>query len=134
MVELDLDEGQSPLLSLLQQAVYEDNLFKKFNAVDILISALDDDLRGITGANKMKLYLHKEVLSNEDYMRKLQLFSRIADNPETAIEYFGQDFLTHPEFHFDKAFQTKLSELNKRVNHFIGKLIKELSKGEEIDI
>lgn len=130
----DLDDGQSPILSLLQQAVFEENILKKLNAVDILISALEPDISNEMKAKDMKRYIHKEVLSNEDFMRKLQLFSRISEYPETAIEYFGNDFITHPEFHFEKDFVGKLSEINRKLNHFIGILIKEHSKGEELEI
>lgn len=131
---LDLGEGQSPILSLLQQSVFEDNMFKKLNAVDILISGLDSDIAENTNAKSMKVYLHKEVLSNESFMRQLQMFARISDHPETAIEYFGQDFITHPEFHFDRVFINKLATINKKVNHFIGLLIKEYSQGESLEI
>lgn len=131
---LDLGDGQSPILSLLQQSVFEDNMLKKFNAVDILISAFETDIATKSKAKEMKVYLHKEVLSNEQFMRKLQMFSRISDNPETAIEYYGQDFVTHPEFHFNSEFVKKLAIINRKVNHFIGLLIKEYSKGESIEV
>lgn len=131
---LSLDDGQSPILSLLQQAVFEDNVFRKLNAVDILISALDDEISDKKQAKAMKTYLHKEVLSNQEFMRRLHLFSRISDHPETAIAYYGQDFSTHPEFHFNKEFMERLSVINKKLNSFIGTLIKELAKGDEIEI
>jgi len=132
MPDLLMDEGKSPILSLAQQAVFEDNMFRKMNAVDTLISSLEDDVSKKIGAFAMKQYLHKEVLSNEDFMRQLQMYARIVDNPETAIEYFGQDYVTHPEFNFDTDFMTKLNHINKQVNHFIGTLIKELAKTEEM--
>jgi len=131
---LDLDDGQSPILSLLQSAVYEDNILKRLNATDTLISALEDNIADKNQAKLMRKYIHEEVLSNEDFMRRLKLFTRIDEHAETSIEYFGQDFLTHPEFHFDKEFISKLSEINKKLNHFIGTLIKEYSRGDQIEL
>lgn len=133
MVEpLGLEEAQSPLLSLLQQIVFEDNFLRKIKAVDILISALDDDIKTATNAMQMKKYLHQEVLSNDEFRRKVELFARVCDNVETGIEYFGQDFITHPEFNYSPEFMGKLSQIEKKVHHFVGKLIKEYSAGEEI--
>jgi len=129
-----LDDGPSPLLSLLQQSVFETNILRKLNAVDILISALDPDLAIDTKAMQMKEYLHDEILSNDTYTRQLQLFTRISEHPETAIEYYSTDYITHPEYHYDAKFAAKLQEVNKKVNHFIGVLIKELSRGEEIEL
>lgn len=143
---LDLGDGQSPILSLLQQAVFEDNLFRKLNAVDILISALEPHMAKISNSKEMQRYIHQDIFGysiedeseqdqeKQDFMRKLRLFSKVSDMPETAIEYYGIDFITHPEFHFDNDFDVKLKEINLRLNKFIGILIREYSKGEELEL
>lgn len=131
---LPLDEQQSPLPSILQQCVFEDNIFRKLQAVDILISALDDDMLKKIKGIKMKNWLHTNFINNVEFMRQLRLHSKVGEHPETSIEYYGQDFLTHPEFVFDAKFVETLTDLDKKLNHFIGKLLKEFSKTEDITL
>lgn len=147
---LGLDEAQSPLLSILQQVVFEDNFLRKIKAVDILISALEKDtaksirilvevqedgkiVKKKVDAYGFRRYIHQEVLSNDKFRRKVELFARVTDHVETGIEYFGADFITHPEFIYNAEFMSKLAKIERVMHHFVGKLIKEYSKGEEVE-
>ena len=133
-MELSLDDKPSPVLSLAQNIVFEDNFHRKFNAVDILISALDKDIKKETGAEEIHRYLHSKVLDNIIFSRKLGLFSRMSEHPETGIELYGTDYPTHPEFFYDKEFVKDLYEINNEVNRFIGRLIKKLSEGDTFEV
>lgn len=129
---LDLGDDKHPLLPLWQQVVFEPDILRKLEAVDSLISALDSNIAQKTNAKALKAYIHKEILSNENLSRKLELLRRVTEHPETAIEYFGQDYITHPEFHFDSEFWNLLKDVRRRVNIFVGKVLKEMTTGEEI--
>lgn len=130
--EIILDEGKQLVPSLLQQVVFEDNVSVRLQATDTLLSALDEDIKKKLETQKFKIWLNKEFLKNTDFMRQLKLYSKINENVETAIEYHGQDYLTHQEFVFNEDFEKRVMLLTRRLNSLIGKLIKEFSKGEGI--
>jgi len=145
---ISLDDGQSPILSLLQQAVFQTDMFKYIKGVDTIINSLDKNMRKLTNADEMQRYIHveiygvqddpnnptKESIEREKFMRRLRMMSKINELPETAIEYYGQDFKTHPEFHFSQDFDNKMKDIEIRLNKFTGSCLKELAKGDEFEI
>lgn len=129
-----LDEGNGSItISLLQTIFTQDNMFLKLNQMDTCLSALDEKLVKETNAHIFKKWLNEKFLKDTNFIRQLKIYSKINENTETALEYFGQDFISHPEFAFDKDFEKKLAYLNKQINHFTGKLLKELTKGETLE-
>lgn len=132
--QLILDEGKNFIPSLLQQVVFMENLFVKLNAVDTLISSMDNDIIEKTNGKEFRKWLHINYLKNVEFMRQLKIYVRISEQTETALEYFGQDFLTHQEFVFDEEFEKKLSFLNRKLNHFIGTLLRETNKADTFEI
>lgn len=133
MVDLTIDEKETPVPSMLQQIAFEDNLIRKLNAIDVVCSALTPEIAKVTEAQKFKKWLNKEFLQNKEFMRKLSLLIRLEAHPETAIELASVDYDSHPEFHYDNEFHAKVADLNQKINHFIGKCIKEHGAGEDID-
>ena len=132
--QLVLDDETKAVPALLQQLVFEDNMFRKLNAVDTLLSALEPDMKQSTGTDRFHKWLHENFINSDRFMRRLNLYSKMNDNVETALELYGQDYYTHPEFYYEKKWFVTLNELNKAINRVVGKLLKEFSRGETIDI
>ena len=120
------------LTTLAQQLVFESSLLVKLNAIEPIINALDPDQAKAVGAPAFKTWLSK-LTQDTKFMRQLKIYTTIISNVETSIEYVGQDYLTHPEYQFDEAFEKKLSRINKTINEFTGKLIRELNKEQVIE-
>lgn len=131
-MELQIDDGNSPLPQMLQQIAFEENIYKKMQAVDVICSSLSGKISKKVKGTQFKNWLNETYLENTEFIRKLKLISKLEAYPETAIELSSLDFVTHPEFHYDEDFQNAVTELNKKLNHFIGKCIKELSQGNSI--
>lgn len=131
--ELKLDEGKDTIPILLQQLVFEANISIRLQALDTLLSAIDDDISKRMKVKIFKTWLRRKYLSRVDFVRQLKLYSKINENVETAIEYHGKDFLTHSEYIFDEEFENEVTELSKNINNFVGKLLKEYAKGEVIE-
>ena len=128
-----LDDGKQLIPSLLQQLVFETNIMTRLQAMDTLLSGIDEEMKKQMDVDEFKLWLNQNFLKKTLFMRKLKLYSKINENVETAIEYHGQDYLTHAEFVFNEDFEKEVMHLTRRINSFVGKLIKEYSKGEGID-
>lgn len=128
-----LEDSKEFIPSLLQQLVYESNIFVRLQAMDTLLSAIDDDMARKLEVAKFKKWLNHKYLKRVDFMRQLKLYSKINDNVETSIEYHGQDYLTHSEYIFNEDFENEVMELSKYINHYVGKLLKEFAKGEAIE-
>ena len=131
--QLIMDEGNQIIPSLLNQLVYEENIMKRLQAMDTLCSACDEGIDVKLKVKDFKEEIRKKYLSKVDFLRRLKLYSKINDNVETAIEYHGQDYITHPEYIFDDEFEIKITELNKKINSFVGELLKEFARGESIE-
>lgn len=121
------------VVSMLQNIAFETNLYKKLHAVDVVCSALDDETAKSVNAKEFKNHINKEYLLNKKFIRKLKLISMLENYPETSIELSAQDYITHPEFHYDEKIHDKIAYLNRLINHFTGKCMKELNKGVSID-
>lgn len=132
-MDIQLDDGRSPLPNMLQQITFEDNTYKKMMAVDVVCSSLDNKISKKVDAIDFKRWLNDNYLKDKAFIRKLKLISKLEAYPETAIELSSIDFVTHPEFHYNEEFQDRIAELNKKLNHFLGKCIKELSVGSSIE-
>lgn len=127
------ESNANHVTSMLQNIAFESNLFKKLHAVDVICSALDNEVAEVVKAKEFKKYINKEYLLNKDFIRKLKLISMLESYPETSIELSSQDYITHPEFHYDESFHNKIGKLNRMINHFTGICMKELNKGESIE-
>jgi len=131
--DLILDDGNQIIPSLLNQLVYEENIMRRLQAMDTLCSACDEKIDMKLKVKEFKTELRKKYLSRVNFLRRLKLYSKINDNVETAIEYHGQDYITHPEYIFDDDFEVEITELNKKINSFVGELLKEFARGESIE-
>lgn len=129
-MELELDEGQSPLLGLLNQVVFSDNLYQRMRVTDIIIYALDDDVKEDTDSATFQRYLHK-YFSDKKFMRQLSYYSMVKNNIETSIEYFGQDYISTPDYHFNAEFEELVAIIEKKLAKFLGSVIKALQEGTE---
>lgn len=134
MSDLMLDEGEPIIPSLLKLLVYEDNVMKRLQAMDTLCSAIDEDISKKLKIKEFKKELNEKYMDDLIFLRKLKLYSKMNDNVETAIEYHGEDYSTHPEFIYDVEFEKEINILTKNINNFVGKLLKEFAKGDSIDI
>jgi ribosomal protein L17 len=112
----------------VQEAINQENLFKKLRLTHII-------MHSINLTEKKANELHKrieEMLTDIDFMRKLKLNSKIKDNDITAIEYLGKDYRGGDEnMVFDAEFESILTELEKRIDEYLGMVLTELTKGED---
>jgi len=130
---IEIGEGEELIPALLKQMVYEDNVMKRLQAMDTLLSAIDEDIAKKLKTKEFKKELNVSYLDDVIFIRKLKLYSKMNENVETAIEYLGEDYVTHPEFIFDEKFEVKVNILNKKINNFTGNLLKEYSMGDSIE-
>lgn len=130
--EFSLDEGDNPLIVLFQQLTFEDNLSKKLVAIDLLLGGVDDATAKKVGSVAFKRYLRRNYLADMVFIRKLRLYSKILETPETAIAYLGTDFDSHPEFIYDEKFEKSAKKLELMINNFVGRLLKHYTKSEII--
>lgn len=134
MSEIILEDKKNTIPALLNALVYETDLLRKLNAVDTVLSALEPEIVEKTHAIDFKNWLNRNFLTNLQFMRQLKAYSAIISTPETCQEYFSTDYLTHPEYQFDEDFEKLLIKINRQINHFVGKLLKEFSKGDSINV
>jgi len=140
--DLFIEEGTNLVPSILQNLYFETNILTRLQAIDTLMSALDDQIEMKLKIKAFKKKLKEEYMlpsknkkdPRDNFMRRLKLYSKINENTETAIEYHSQDFITHPEYIFDEDFENKITELNMEINTLVGSLTKEYSRGEEIEL
>jgi hypothetical protein len=133
-MEIQVNEPKSLLPSVIMSLCFEQSVFSRLQALEIVLNSLEQDRADEIGATKFKQWLNKYFLSNLDFMRKLKLHSQIQTNPELCFEYNSIDFDSHPEFKFDKLFEKELQSLNSQINKFVGILLREAQKGETVEI
>lgn len=132
MMEIDID-GTNPLQSTIQQLIFTENLLIKMRVTDIVINALENKVAEKTNAKDMKKYLYKFFDDNK-FMRKVHYLSQIKNNTETSIEYHGMDYLSSHDFHYDERFEMTINEIEKKLSKFFGALLRELTKGVDIEL
>lgn len=132
MIDLDMG-GMNPLLMIIQNIALEQNIFKKLENTDTIINALDDDLKEKVKGVEFQKYIHK-LYSDDYFIRKLQSTSTMKDNVESSLEYFGFDYLSNPDFTYDKQFEEKLMGIRKKLSVFYGSLIKEMTTAKGIEL
>ena len=132
-MELNLDEGSNPLQMVVQQLIFEKNLQTKLEATDVVINALDSKIKKNCNAKQFQKFLH-DLFNDGIFMRKLSLISQMKDIPELAVEYQGQDYLSTPDYHYDLDYEKKIIEIKKKLQKFLGQLLKEFSSGMELEL
>jgi hypothetical protein len=134
LMPIDLDMGgMNPLLMMVQNIALEQNIFKKLENTDTIINALDDETKEKVEGEKFQKYIHS-LYVNDAFMRQLQSTSTMKDNVESSLEYFGFDYLSNPDFTYDKEFEQKLMIIRKKLSVFYGSLIKELTTAKGIEL
>jgi len=131
--EFSLSEPNQLLPSIITQLVFEENLLRRLNGTYTLLSALDEDLAIKVNATKHKRWI-QQLLNDVLFIRQLSLYSKVVDIPETAIELFGTDYLTHPEFQFDDKFQNRIISINKTLSILIGHILREYNTMGDIEL
>jgi len=126
-------EGTNPLQTTIQQLIFTENLLTKMRATDIVINALEDKIVEKTDAKNTQKYLYK-FFNDSKFMRKMHYLSQIKTVAETSIEYHGTDYLSSYDFHYDEKFEITINEIEKRLAKFLGALLKELTRGIDIEI
>lgn len=129
-IDLGID-GMNPLLMFVQNIAVEKNIFNKLENTDTIINSLDDEMKTKVNAIAFQKFIHK-LYANDEFMRKLEYVSTIKDNVESSLEYFGFDYLSNPDFTYDKAFEEEVREIRKKLSVFYGNLIKEMTTAEGI--
>jgi len=124
------EEGQTKLEEMLGSLSYETNFFRRLQILEVVFNMIDDELAEKIDLQSFKMFLGKFIDDNK-FMRKAKMISIIEDNVETALEYHGRDYISAPEFQYDKSFQEKRRIIDKQINNFIGKTLKELNNVED---
>jgi hypothetical protein len=120
------DGQQSQVHIIVQQAINETNIYKKIRLTHIINHSF-------TTENKKHNDLHKyldKMLTDTSFMRKLKLNTTIKQNDQTSIEYYGKDYLGGDEnLQFDQEFEDILTEVENKIDEYLGFVLTELSKG-----
>jgi len=130
---LENEDKNNRIFIIAKELVLETNFFKRLQGVDVLIEMLDDDL-------KVKCdYLDyrkdvKEYVEDDLFVRQAKLLSVIVDNVETAIEYYGKDYLNGDDFLYREDFEEKRKRVDNSINKFLGVVLREVSVTEELII
>lgn len=126
------DEGTT-LPSVVNHIIFESNLQKKLEATDVVINALNKDIMDKTKAKEFQKFLHN-IFDDKGFMRKLSFYSQLKDVPELSIEYSGIDYLSMPDFQYDELYEDRIVDIKKKLQKFLGALLREFSKGVEINL
>ncbi len=127
------NEESNPIHNLLTNCIFQDNLLIKMRVTDTIINSLDSDIKTKTKANIFKKFM-QDIFNDIEFMRKFEYNAQLKSNIETSIELLGFDYLSEPEFHFNNDFEKKLSEIHNKLSIFHGALLKELNKGNSIEL
>ena len=100
---------------------------------ELNLKEINQELKNKIGAEKFRRYLHS-FFNNNKFMRELEYFSKIKSNIETSLEYTGFDYLSSTDFHYNEKFEKIITDIEKKLARFIGLVLKELSKGMEIEL
>lgn len=115
---------------ILNQVVFNDNLLSKLRITDIVIHALDDDTKQAVNAASFQKYLHS-LFDDADFMRQLNYYSMLKTHIETSSEYFGQDYVSAPDYQYNPNYEAKVAIIEKKLAKFIGSIIKSIQEGVE---
>ena len=133
-MELQFDnEEPNPIKSIVQQIIFEQNLKRKLDALDVVINGLDKQTYDNTNSKEFQVYINS-LFSDRFFMRKLTYISQINDVPELCLEYTGRDYLSNQEFDYNDKFENKVSEIRKKVNVYLGALLKEFTKSTTLEL
>ena len=133
-MDMNFGENENNIrVSIITSLIFEKNLQTKMEAIDVVINSLDEETKNNTKAKKYQEYLHK-LFDDENFMRLLSYNSSMKENIEYAIEYNGRDYASNPEFYYDWKFEKRLMKIKKIFNQFLGKLLDDITKGEEFEI
>lgn len=133
---MELDFGNNaymPIQAIIQQIIFNDNLLQKLRATDVIINALDENIAEKTNAKAFQKFIHS-IFEDTAFIRRLTYLSYIKTNIETALEYTGYDYISNPDFHYDETMEKKMQMIEKRLAKFLGNILKELNKGEDIEL
>lgn len=133
MMDLNIGEQNNSLLNYIQQVSLEKNVFQKLEYTDIIINALNDDIKKKVKAKEFQRYIHN-LYADDEFMRKLEYVSTIKDNVESSLEYFGFDYASAPDFTYQKETEERIKEIRKELAKFFGTLLKEMNKGVELEL
>jgi hypothetical protein len=127
---LDGNSGMQ-LSDMLRALTFEDNFFKRLQALEVIKEMIEEEMKKLVDYD---LFIEHIAKYTEDpkFMREAKRISIIEENVETALEYYGRDYVSTPEFDFNEQFQQKRAIVDKQINTFVGKLLKELNQGEDI--
>lgn len=120
---------QADLIStFITLAVNEENLYKKLRLTNIVLHSMNQSILTATKTDEYHLKL-KDLISDSEFLRKLKLNATIKENPASAIEYLGKDYIGGDEnYVFDTRFEDFLTEFKMETDEALGKIVKELSK------
>ena len=100
-MELELEQGQNPLYNTLQNIIFSDNLYQKMTMIIVVINPLKKNQKKKTNTEKTKKYI-QTLYKDKKFMHMLKYYSHIQSNTELAVEYFGMDYLSSPDYHYNE--------------------------------
>ena len=130
---LESEEKNNRIFVIAKELVLETNFFKRLQGVDVLIEMLDDDLKVRCDYLEYKKDV-KDYVKDELFLRQAKLLSVVVDHPETAIEYYGKDYLNGYDFSYREDFEDKRKKVDNSINRFLGVVLREVSVTEELMI
>lgn len=117
--------------TLVTAAVGEENLYKKLRLTNTILHSLEDSqMEGL----ELKEYHDKlkELILDVEFLRKLKFNATIKENPMSAIEYLGKDYIGgDSNFNYDEGFEEFLAKVKYDTEIVLGKVVKKLSEGKE---
>jgi len=117
------------ILELLKSIIAEENIIKRFQVIEIVLHIMDENTQLKVNAKSFKK-LMKEIYADKELLQKIKFYCNIIQVPETALEYFGRDYASNPEYSYDPEFNDKIDSINTEINKFIGLVIKQLTDSE----
>lgn len=131
-LNLDANGKNDKIFMIAKDLVFEINFFKRLQGVKILIKMLNDNQRKEINVDSFFLGVN-EYIEDDLFMRQAKLISVVSDNPETAIEYYGKDYLNGVDFMYRTEFEKKKKIVDDEMNSLIGRAINLIIKGEDFD-
>lgn len=129
---VDLDNNQDKLFIIVKELVFEINFFKRLQGIKIVLKMLNEEQKAECEAESFSNSISKYI-EDDLFMRQARLISVVSENTETAIEYYGKDYLNGVDFMYRDEFENKKKIVDGEINSFIGSVLNMIIKGSQLD-
>lgn len=116
---------------IVQQAISEKDNYKRLRLVHTCLHFIQLESKKFDKFH----HLIDKLITNVDYIRRLEKNQNIKSNDAMAVEYLGKDFLGgDTNFLYDEEFENNLNLINQKMDEYLAAALIEVTKsGDQIE-